>query len=74
MKQVLAYQKQVLGGPCGPWEVLAVLGWEGEDVTKGPLGSLCSRAEQPSLLATLRLLLAAAQASEESHFIYPLTC
>lgn len=51
-----------------------MLGWEGEDVTKGPLGSLCGRAEQPSLPATLVPLLAAAQASEESHFIYPLTC
>lgn len=49
-------------------------GWEGEDVTKGPLGSLCGRAEQPSLPAALAPLPAAAQASEESYFIYPLTC
>lgn len=41
--------------------------WEGEDVTQGPSGSLCGRAEQLSLPP-------AAPASEESHFIYPLTC
>jgi len=51
-----------------------MLGWEGEDVTEGPSGSLCGRAEQPSLPATLAPLPAAAPASEESHFIYPLTC
>lgn len=42
-------------------------GWEGGDMTESPVGSLCGRVEQPSLPA-------AAQASEESHFIYPLTC
>lgn len=52
-KQVLQYQKQVFGCPCGPWEVFAVPAWEGEDVARDPAGSLCGRAEQPSLPATL---------------------
>lgn len=73
-EQVLECQKQVLRCPCSLREVILVLRWEREDVTEGPEGSLCGRAEQPSLPATLVPLPAAAQASEESHFIYSLTC